>query len=172
MTVSENNTQQQEAEPVEVVDVSGRLLAIVSASEAHRQSLPHRAALVLFFNRDGKLLLGKRSKAAVSFPGRWDLTARGHIMPDEASLDTAKRLVDKEFPGMGGLPFFSCRLSPSLGTDFEALTVYKYRVDSGSGSSGGELLAVSAEELSALAQDFRELFAPAVIYALETGVLG
>jgi len=166
----EINTPQGE-EPVEVVDVSGRLLAIVNASEAHRQSLPHRAALVLFFNRDGKLLLGKRPKTAATFPGRWDLTARGHIKPGEASLDAAKRLVNKEFPGLGGGPFFSCQLPASVGTDFEALTVYKYRVDSGYGSSGGELLAASAEELSALAQDFRELFAPAVIYTLEKGIL-
>jgi isopentenyl-diphosphate Delta-isomerase len=169
--MSENNTQQLGAEPVEVVDVSGRLLGVVSAAEAHRQSLPHRAVLVLFFNRCGKLLLGKRPKTAASFPGRWDLTARGHIVPGEASLDTAKRLADSEFPGINGLPFLSCQLTASVGTDFEALTVYKYRVDSGYGLPGGELLEVSTEELLALAQDFRELFAPAVIYALEKGIL-
>jgi isopentenyl-diphosphate delta-isomerase len=168
--MSEINTQQG-AEPVEVVDVSGRLLAVVTAPEAHRQSLPHRAALVLFFNRDGKLLLGKRPKTAASFPDRWDFTARGHIKPGEASVDAAKRLAEAEFPGISGLPFLSCQLAASVGTDFEALTVFKYRVDSGYGSPGGELLAASAEELSALSQDFRELFAPAVIYALEKGIL-
>jgi isopentenyl-diphosphate delta-isomerase len=168
--MSEINTPQG-AEPVEVVDVSGRLLAVVSASEAHRQSLPHRAALVLFFNRDGKLLLGKRPKTAASFPDRWDFTARGHIKPGEASLDAAKRLVEAEFPGTCGLPLLCCQLASSVGTDFEDLTVYKLRVDSGTGTFGGELLAASAEELSALSQEFRELFAPSVIYVLEKGIL-
>jgi hypothetical protein len=69
------------------------------------------------------------------------------------------------------MPFLSCQLASSVGTDFEDLTVYKFRVDSGNGTFRGELLAASAEELSALSQDFRELFAPTVIYALEKGIL-
>lgn len=166
-----DKSAQPGAQPVEVVDGLGRPLAVVPAAEAHRQSLPHRAALVLFFTREGKLLLGKRFRDSPVFPGRWDLTARTHILPGEAALDAAMRLVDAEFPGLGGLPCFHGLLPPGESTGFEAVSVFRYRAEGEHGDSGRELLAVSFEELSELARNFRELFAPTVIAALEGGIL-
>jgi len=151
--------------PVEVVDSRGRALAVVPASEAHRQSLPHRAAMVLFFDAEGKLLLEKRPPEARVFPGRWDVTARDHIRPGEAALDAAKRLAEALYPGFAGQMTCLRSIGPTAGTGFESVQVFRCRV---SGiPHGRDVLAVSREELEALAQDFRELFAPAVIHALE-----
>jgi isopentenyl-diphosphate delta-isomerase len=167
----EKNTPSTESEPVEVVDASGRALAVMPASEAHRQSLPHRAALVLFFDRQGKLLLGRRFRTSSIFPGRWDLTARGHIRPLEAALDAAARLAGAEFPGLGGQLARHCDLTPSEHTGFEAVAVFRYPAHGERGHSGREMLAVSDTELAVLIQDFRELIAPSVVHAYETGVL-
>ncbi|WP_243359442.1 NUDIX domain-containing protein [Fundidesulfovibrio terrae] len=167
----EKNTPPSESEPVEVVDASGRTLAVMPASEAHRQSLPHRAALVLFFDRQGKLLLGRRFKTSQVFPGRWDLTARGHVHPQEAALDAASRLAGAEFPGLGGQLTRHCDIAPSEHTGFEAVAVFRYPAHGERGHSGREMLAVSEEELAALILDFRELISPTVVHAYETGVL-
>jgi len=174
----EKNTPHPDAEPVEVVDGQGRLLAVVSASEAHRQSLPHRAALVLFFSREGKLVLGKRPSSSAAYPGRFDLTTRGHLRPGEAALDAARRLVEEGRPGLGGLPVRQCLLAPSQTTGFEAVEVFRFRLMEAQGPMAGhgepealEALEVGREELAALAEDFRELFAPGVIEAFEAGML-
>lgn len=156
-------------DPVEVVDARGRVLAVVAASEAHRQCLPHRAALVLFFDGQNKLLLTKRPKTSAVYPERWDLTARGHLRPGEASLDAARRLVEAQHPGQGGLPVALCQLPPTQATGFEALSVFRFRVEIAALSR--DALSVSREELAALSDDFRELFAPTVIDALENGML-
>lgn len=175
------NASQGDAEPVEVVDDHGHLLAVVSASEVHRQSLPHRAALVLFFSRKGKLVLAKRPADSPSYPGRFDLTAHAHIRPGEAAQDAAGRLAEASFPGLAGPLVFHRLLPPTQSTGFEALTVFRCRLQGEPGHTADsrkpktleafETLEIGSEELAALAVDFRELFAPEVIAAFEGGVL-
>ncbi len=167
----EKNAHSEDAQPVEIVDDRGRLLAVVSAGEAHRQSLPHRSVLVLFVDREQKVLLAKRPKDAPVFPSRWDLPARGHLQPGEAHFDAARRLADSLFPAQGGLPAFQARLSPTERSDFEALAVYRYPVGFKNDPSERNILAVSHEELAVLAADFRELLTPAVVQAFEAGIL-
>jgi len=162
---TDKKTQTIQDAPVEVVDAHGRALAVVPASEAHRQSLPHRAAQVLFFDSGGKLLLEKRPSDAPAFPGRWDVTARDHIRPGEAAMDAARRLAEALYPGQTGQMTYLRPVDPTPGTGFEAVQVFRCRV--AGVPSGREVLAVSREELEALAQDFRELFAPGVIHAVE-----
>lgn len=157
------------ADLVEVVDHSGRPLAVVAAAEAHRQSLPHRAVLVLFFDRQGRLILTKRSKDAGLFAGRWELPARDHIRPGEATEDTARRLAEALFPRQGGVPILQASLPAGESTDYEALTVFRYNVTCDDRSA--ELLQASREELDALADEYRELFTPSAIYALKQGIL-
>ncbi|GFK94333.1 Isopentenyl-diphosphate Delta-isomerase [Fundidesulfovibrio magnetotacticus] len=158
-------------ELVEVVDLAGRPLALVSAWEAHRQSLPHRAVLVVFAPERDKVLLGRRAASAPAFPGRWDLTARGHVRPGEAVQDAARRLADRHMPGLAGAPRFQTALPPSPATDFEALSVFRCQAREIPEAAGSETLAVDREALSHLALEFRDLLAPEVLQAFEAGIL-
>ncbi len=154
---------------VEVVDHDGNLLAVIPASEAHRQSLPHRAALTLLFDKLGRLALTRRPQTEALYPGRWELPARGHILPGEAASDAARRLAEGRFPqGLGPLTPQSA-LKAGEDTAFEALKVFRCTLHSDGDDE--ELLLVSREELSVLSDDHRELFAPWVVYALKEGVL-
>ena len=175
---TEKYAPQGDSEPVEVVDGHGRLLAVVSAAEAHRQSLPHRAALVLFYSGSGKLVLARRPAVSPSYPGRFDLTARGHVRPGEAAQDAATRLAESAFPGLAGAPAFHRLLPPTNGTGFEAVAIFRCRLQTEPGHAAGsggavtpDTLEIGSEELAALAVDFRELFAPGVIAAFERGTL-
>jgi len=161
--------QPPDAERVEVVDHSGRALAVMDASEAHRQSLPHRAALVLLFDRSGRLALTRRPFGEALYPGRWELPARGHIRPGEAASDAARRLAERRFPlGLGPLTPRP-PLQAGENTDYEALTVFRCLVQCD--EDDPDILLVSREELAALSEEHRELFAPWLVFALKSGVL-
>jgi len=158
-------------ELVEVVDARGRPLAVVSAWEAHRQSLPHKAALVVFrHGRDG-VVLGRRPAGSPVFPGRWDLTARGHVRPGEAVRDAARRLADEAMPGLAGPPLFQAVLPPGPGNGHEALSVFRCALREAPAVGETQSLTVNREELEHLVMEFRELLAPEVVQALESGVL-
>jgi len=165
-------------EPVEVVDAAGRPMAVVSAGEAHRQFLPHKAVLALFFDREARLILEKRDALAQAYPGRWDLPGRAHVWPGEAFFDVAHRLGETLFPGRCEELLSSLSLPASRETSFEALCVFRCRLAATSlvalesaPAEKREFLAVNAGEMAALAADFRELFAPGVIDALHKGWL-
>lgn len=166
---TDRKQQSQEAEMVEVVDREGKPLAVLSATEAHRQSLPHRAVLALLFEQGCRLALTRRSLSEALYPGRWELPARGHIRPGEAASDAARRLAELRFPqGLGPLtPHASLKAGEDTG--FEALKVFRCPLHSDGDDE--DLLLVSREELSALADEHRELFAPWVVFALKEGVL-
>jgi len=159
-------------EMVEVLDGAGRVLALLPAREAHRQSLPHKAVLVLFFDRRHRLLLKKRPPDCASYPDRWDLPGRGHVQPGEAATDAAKRLAAQEYPDQGLAPVAQGVLSPTPGTGFE--TLHLFRCPAPAQEPLGERwerLPVGQEELAALAHDFRELLTPDVVHALEQKIL-
>jgi isopentenyl-diphosphate delta-isomerase len=157
--------------PVEVLDGQGRLLAVVPEEEAHRQSLPHRAALVLVYDRAGKLLFGKRPQSSAAWPGRFDLMARGHTRPGEAAGDAARRLALSRHPELRRAPSFQRRLGPREATGHEELWIFCVRLDREEDQRNGQALAVSREEMAALAAGYRELFTPFSIQAYEDGVL-
>jgi len=81
----------------EVVDSEGRVTGLATRSEAHSNpSLIHRVVHVLVFNKQGDLLLQKRSLNKDIAPGRWDTSVGGHVNPGENVLDAAVREMREE----------------------------------------------------------------------------
>lgn len=160
-----------DSEPVEVVDPSGRLLAIVSAGEAHRQSLAHRAVLVLVYGGPERIVLGKRPKNARAYPGRWELPVRGHRQPGEAAPDAAHRLAEARYPGLGGAYHVrSSQIPASETTGFEDIAVFRCMAHMRP-ENPDTTLAVNRDELAALVQGYRELLVPELVDAFESGLL-
>ena len=157
-------------EPVEIVDAAGRPLAVVSAGEAHRQSLPHRSVLVLVYDGRDRIVLGRRPPNAQAYPGRWDLPVRGHIAPGEAARDAAQRLAEAYSPGLGGVYAHMSKLTASQATNFEAVSIFRYTARMRPDHTG-RVLSANRDELAALAQDFRELLTPDLVQAFESGLL-
>ena len=157
---------------VEVVDLEGRLLCVLPASEAHRQRLRHRSALVLVHDGPGRLLLAKRPPEAASYPDRWDLPAAAHLPPGRSREEAARLALAKVCPGGAGALVHQGEMPPCEGTGFEAVSVFRHTLpvvpaDFNSSRS----MFVSLEELTALTEGFRELLTPTLVHLLESGVL-
>ena len=56
----------------------------------------HRAFTALIFNKDGKLLLTKRSDSKMLWPGDWDGTVASHPREGETYVSSAKRRMPEE----------------------------------------------------------------------------
>ena len=56
----------------------------------------HRAFTVLLFDRDGKLLLTRRSQSKMLWPGDWDGTVASHPRKSETYVSSAERRLPEE----------------------------------------------------------------------------
>ena len=56
----------------------------------------HRAFTVLLFNKDGKLLLTRRSPKKMLWPGDWDGTVASHPRKSETYVSSAERRLPEE----------------------------------------------------------------------------
>lgn len=63
----------------DVVDENDRVIARAPRREVHARGLLHRAVHVLVYDRDGRVLLQKRSASKDRFPNTWSASASGHV---------------------------------------------------------------------------------------------
>lgn len=88
-------------ELIDIFDPSGRCIGRVGRSLAHGDNtLLHRAAHVLVFSADGRLLLQKRALSKRIQPGKWDASVGGHLAAGEDFETGARREMAEEL----GLP--------------------------------------------------------------------
>jgi isopentenyldiphosphate isomerase len=84
-------------ERIDIVDPSGRPLGVAKPrNEVHRLGLWHKTVHVWIVNSTEMLLFQKRSLSRESFPGRWDVSAAGHIAAGESAVLAAQREVLQE----------------------------------------------------------------------------
>lgn len=94
----------KKTEYFDIVDEEDRVIGRARRSECHgNPALVHRVAHVLVFNRQGDLLLQKRSRHKDIQPGRWDTSVGGHLDPGESYLEAARREMGEEL-GISGIP--------------------------------------------------------------------
>jgi isopentenyldiphosphate isomerase len=81
----------------EIVNENGEVIGTAPRSECHgNPALVHRAAHVLVFNGEGKLLLQLRSKDKDIQPGKWDTSVGGHLAVGEGYEQAAVREMAEE----------------------------------------------------------------------------
>ena len=81
----------------EVLDTEGRVIGLAPRSKVHSDpSLIHRVVHVMISNRQGNLLLQKRSMNKDIAPGRWDTSVGGHVNPGENAHSAALREMREE----------------------------------------------------------------------------
>jgi isopentenyldiphosphate isomerase len=111
-------------ELLEVVDESGRVLALAPRSETHgNPALLHRVVHVLVFTGEGRLLLQKRSMKKDVAPGRWDTSVGGHVDPGESLEQAVRREMEEEL-GFNCEPEFLYSYTHS--NPYETELVYTY----------------------------------------------
>ena len=84
-------------ELIDIFDPSGNCIGQAERSRAHGDNtLLHRAAHVLVFSSDGRLLLQKRAVTKRIQPGKWDASVGGHLAAGEDYLSGARREMAEE----------------------------------------------------------------------------
>ncbi len=84
-------------EILEVVSTDGRVIRTLPRSIIHgNPSLIHRVVHVLVFNKEGELLLQKRSTNKDVAAGKWDTSVGGHVNPGETLDEAVRREMEEE----------------------------------------------------------------------------
>ncbi|RAV28369.1 NUDIX hydrolase [Sinomicrobium soli] len=84
-------------EYVDILDRQGRYTGkVLLKSEAHAKGLFHPTIHVWLYTPDGKILLQKRAKTKLTFPGHWDVSVAGHMGAGERPEETAVRETEEE----------------------------------------------------------------------------
>ncbi len=90
------NLPVSEAEVFDVVDYHDKVISQEQRSEVHRKDLRHRAVHIFIWNKQGELLLQKRSSQKDVAPNKWDSSASGHLQVGEEYDAAAGREVAEE----------------------------------------------------------------------------
>ncbi len=89
-------------ELLEVINEKGEVVCLAPRSKIHGNSLlMHRVVHVLVFNKEGLLLLQKRSSTKDVAPGKWDTSVGGHVGIGEEVVSSAIREMGEEL-GISG----------------------------------------------------------------------
>lgn len=101
----------EDKELLEVVNEEGIPTGIIlSRKEIHEKNLLHNEIAVFIINKDGKLLLQKRSKWKKSKPLCWGASCAGHVDIHEKVTDAALRELKEEL----GLAIEEQELNPLI----------------------------------------------------------
>ena len=116
---------QSGGEMFDVVDENDRVLRAEARETVHVNNFLHRAVHILIFNRQGDLLLQRRSIWKDRNPGLWDSSAAGHVDSGEDYLEAARRELHEELgveiPCLEPLG----KLVPCEQTGWEFIEVYR-----------------------------------------------
>lgn len=69
---------------------------VETREKCHSNGLWHRAVYGFIFNKNGDVLLQKRSKNKKLWPDLWDVTAGGHVLTNEFGMQALIREVKEE----------------------------------------------------------------------------
>ncbi|MER0447241.1 NUDIX domain-containing protein [Streptomyces sp. Edi4] len=83
-------------ELVERVDEQDRVLAVVARREAVRRGWPHRIAVTVCRDRQGRILVHRRAEHVDRFPGHYEVAAGGAVAPGESYEEAASRELAEE----------------------------------------------------------------------------
>ncbi len=91
----------QTDELFDIIDCSGnRTGAIKPRAHVHRDGDWHATVHVWLITPRREILLQKRASTKETWPGKWDISAAGHIQAGDSAIDTAIREVREEL-GLG-----------------------------------------------------------------------
>lgn len=84
-------------EIVEILTEDGQKTGeMIKKVEAHNNGICHGISVIALINNEGKLLIQKRAKNKKTEPGKWDLSAAGHIDGGESPKKAALREANEE----------------------------------------------------------------------------
>lgn len=144
-------------------------------TEARKQGLNHRIVLVALRDASGRLCLQRRAETKDVYPGRWDLSATGHVQAGESREEAARRELKEEL-GIDAVRLTrSVSLAASPKTGNASITLYFagpcHTAPTPDPAEVSEVMFVDGDELSGLIEQFRSMFTPALLWVANEGHL-
>jgi isopentenyl-diphosphate delta-isomerase len=162
-------------ELVEVVDAADRPLAVMPLRDVHRQSLRHRSVLVLVYDADHRIFLQKRNRNKSLYPGRWDLSATGHVQAGESRSEAAARELREELGIIADRLRLIRRIPAGQETGFEFVSLYSAgRIAQEPRPNADEVedgMFTDKAELAYLVENYRDMLTPGLVYFWERGLV-
>jgi len=163
------------AEYVEVVDSENRPLMVMPREEAHKQGLYQRSVLALVYDVKNRLLIQKRHQTKKIYPGRWDLSATGHILAGESSLDAAYRELEEEIGIVPSRVRLITIIRGSLETNFKFVYLFNAgKTASPPSPNPGEvedIAFIGRDDMDSLVREFPDILTPGLVYLWERRLL-
>ncbi|WP_051617284.1 NUDIX hydrolase [Desulfonatronovibrio hydrogenovorans] len=165
-SIKKNSKVHQEY--IEAVDSSNRPLAVLPRAEVHRQGLFHRTVIVLVYDRDHRLLIQKRHRSKSLYPGRWDLSATGHLKAGESATDGAMRELREEVGVAPKALRLATIINGSSETNFEFIYLFNAgRVKfspSPNPEEVEETMFIDRDDMESLVSEFPDILTPGLVY--------
>uniref|UniRef100_A0A915DMR4 isopentenyl-diphosphate Delta-isomerase n=1 Tax=Ditylenchus dipsaci TaxID=166011 RepID=A0A915DMR4_9BILA len=115
------------------VDKNDQPICSVSKEDCHKASVLHRAFSVFIFDTQKRLLLQKRAKEKITFPGVWSNTCCSHPLYNQAEMDenqamgvkrAAARKLENEL-GISNIPLDKFHMVGRFTYDFMSDKVWR-----------------------------------------------
>ena len=125
-TFPKYNSFMESEEHLDIVNYKGEVIGRALRSEVHgNPSMVHKVVHVLVFNRQGDILLQKRSQNKDVAPGRWDTSVGGHVGVGEDLISSSKREMHEELGIAGHKPEYLYSYIHSNTYETELVTTYR-----------------------------------------------
>jgi isopentenyl-diphosphate Delta-isomerase len=140
-----------------LVDERNRAVGRAEKWAVHKAGHLHRAFSIFLVDRDGRLLLQRRSRAKYHSAGLWANSCCGHPRPGERTASAARRRLGEELGATVPLRFaFTARYCTSLPnglTENEIVYVYFGSAPAALSPNPAEVSAIAWEKLPQLQAD-------------------
>jgi isopentenyldiphosphate isomerase len=160
---------------VEVVDALDRPLGRMPLPHVHRQGLRHRSVLVLVYNPLGQVYLQKRSPHKSLYPGRWDISATGHVRAGESREEAGLRELEEELGIRAEKLDLVHKVDAGPETGWEFVTLFTAgKLDQEPWPNPQEVADgyfYEPGELNCLVERFRDLTTPGLVHFWEKGLI-
>jgi len=116
-------------ELLDIIDEKDQIIGCASRDDVYRQLLSHRIVHILVFNKNGEMILQKRSPKVSFCPGHWSTAAGGHVLTGEDYETAARREYLEELGVKSDLKFVEKIFYDVPNTPNKFLAIFETRFD-------------------------------------------
>jgi isopentenyldiphosphate isomerase len=154
---------------VEILDQQGRPLLLAPKQADLARNMPHRVALVILRERDGRLWLTRRPRQKPDSQRTWDFSARGQVLAGEAQESAAARLLKEALDIPDAQPALQAMLPPLAFEGARQCTLFTAVRRGGQVFSRLDGMLVDKDELAGIAEHFSDLLSPCLLWCVQNG---
>lgn len=112
----------------DVVDDEDNVVGRASRKQCHEKKLLHRSVQFFIFDKDGRILVNKRSSTKEFFEGQWSIVLGGHVPSGETYDDAVSREALEE-ADVETKPFYMGSFKKRIPEEKENVRVYGFLAD-------------------------------------------